>query len=413
MIRKTVYIAAAWISLMLKRSNQTNDCGLKECLFKRNEIIEEAEKMLKTKKITNGEFESTVVGSGSSLDKYLKVAPKGSLSEYYYLNVMDNQINQNYLDFIDVLIEHAEYIDLSMNRAEVVFGLERYISFVLNFNWPIQMKYTDMIARDAVWLAAAALTYNDWVRDIAREEKEFWYRQRTIANTAICFNERNSIDTCRQMARKDCTLGKSNQGYTYFTADGKLRRLTRISEADDTIPNCPNDYEIVTIMGSITAGELKRFVKDRLYIERVNYIEPLEIENPIEQQYQHALQMDDISLYHAAILRSNMDRELITIQTNNYYRDPYIARFAKKIARGTCQLCKKPAPFLTIDGEPYLESHHIEWLSDGGKDTIDNVIALCPNCHRKMHALNLYEDKLVLIERVKEQRKTDWPGLED
>jgi len=24
-------------------------------------------------------------------------------------------------------------------------------------------------------------------------------------------------------------------------------------------------------------------------------------------------------------------------------------------------------------------------LSEGGEDTLENAIALCPNCHRKMH----------------------------
>ncbi|MGQ9558779.1 MAG: HNH endonuclease [Desulfurispora sp.] len=32
-------------------------------------------------------------------------------------------------------------------------------------------------------------------------------------------------------------------------------------------------------------------------------------------------------------------------------------------------------------------------VRDGGKDTIENTVALCPNCHRKMHSLNLPEDK--------------------
>ena len=37
------------------------------------------------------------------------------------------------------------------------------------------------------------------------------------------------------------------------------------------------------------------------------------------------------------------------------------------------------------DNTPYLEVHHKIRLSDGGEDTIDNVVALCPNCHRKAH----------------------------
>ncbi|HHQ4496099.1 TPA: HNH endonuclease, partial [Aeromonas hydrophila] len=56
------------------------------------------------------------------------------------------------------------------------------------------------------------------------------------------------------------------------------------------------------------------------------------------------------------------------------------------IANGKCEHCKKDAPFIRIkDGTPYLEVHHKEKLADGGEDTLENTIALCPNCHRKFH----------------------------
>lgn len=42
------------------------------------------------------------------------------------------------------------------------------------------------------------------------------------------------------------------------------------------------------------------------------------------------------------------------------------------------------------DEEPW--AHHIIWLLGGGEDTIQNTVALCPNCHRKMHVLNLEFD---------------------
>lgn len=61
------------------------------------------------------------------------------------------------------------------------------------------------------------------------------------------------------------------------------------------------------------------------------------------------------------------------------------------------------APFQNKDGEPYLETHHIICLSHGGPDTIDNTVALCPNCHRKMHVLNLEEDQ----EHIKEVMSHD------
>ncbi|WP_407646473.1 HNH endonuclease [Henriciella aquimarina] len=36
-------------------------------------------------------------------------------------------------------------------------------------------------------------------------------------------------------------------------------------------------------------------------------------------------------------------------------------------------------------GALYLETHHIQPLAEGGADTLTNVIALCPNDHRKAH----------------------------
>ncbi len=83
--------------------------------------------------------------------------------------------------------------------------------------------------------------------------------------------------------------------------------------------------------------------------------------------------------------------------SQTYIRDPYIARYARLRANGKCQLCGQSAPFLDLHGDPYLESHHIVWLSRGGADTIDNTIGLCPNCHRKMHVLDRDSDKKKLI----------------
>lgn len=82
----------------------------------------------------------------------------------------------------------------------------------------------------------------------------------------------------------------------------------------------------------------------------------------------------------------------------------YVSEYAKKRAKGICQLCGNPAPFVNPKtGEPYLEAHHIIWLSAGGEDTIDNTVALCPNCHKRMHYLNDFEDvkKLKLVVKYK------------
>ncbi len=55
-------------------------------------------------------------------------------------------------------------------------------------------------------------------------------------------------------------------------------------------------------------------------------------------------------------------------------------------ANGICERCRKPAPFLRkSDGTPFLEVHHRTPLAEGGEDTTENALALCPNCHREVH----------------------------
>ena len=83
-----------------------------------------------------------------------------------------------------------------------------------------------------------------------------------------------------------------------------------------------------------------------------------------------------------------------------YERNTYVAELAKRKAEGVCQLCDEPAPFSDKQGNPFLETHHIVWLSKGGEDTSENTVALCPNCHRKMHSLNLKSDQRKLKEKA-------------
>ena len=75
-----------------------------------------------------------------------------------------------------------------------------------------------------------------------------------------------------------------------------------------------------------------------------------------------------------------------------FERDRDVAKYAKRRAAGNCELCRMPAPFTNASDEPYLESHHIIWLAHGGPDSIGNTVALCPNCHRKMHVVNDAKD---------------------
>lgn len=70
--------------------------------------------------------------------------------------------------------------------------------------------------------------------------------------------------------------------------------------------------------------------------------------------------------------------------TSVFERSPQIRNYVLERAKGFCELCGEKG-FKTSSGSIYLESHHIQPLSEDGSDSIDNVIALCPNHHREAH----------------------------
>jgi len=71
--------------------------------------------------------------------------------------------------------------------------------------------------------------------------------------------------------------------------------------------------------------------------------------------------------------------------SGSYVSSNLVREYALTEADGVCKGCEEPAPFQTEGGEPFLEVHHITRRSDDGPDHPDNVVALCPNCHRRVH----------------------------
>jgi hypothetical protein len=68
----------------------------------------------------------------------------------------------------------------------------------------------------------------------------------------------------------------------------------------------------------------------------------------------------------------------------SYLRDPQVRSAVLQRAAGKCEYCGEKS-FLKVDGSRYLETHHVIALANQGVDKVTNVIALCPNDHRKAH----------------------------
>lgn len=94
--------------------------------------------------------------------------------------------------------------------------------------------------------------------------------------------------------------------------------------------------------------------------------------------------------------------------SDRYVRDPEVIAWVLEEAAGNCEHCGAPAPFKRLDGEPFLEVHHVRPLGEGGPDTTENAAACCPNCHRRLHYDPAKDSlRLELIGSV--QRLKDFP----
>ncbi|CAB3795197.1 hypothetical protein LMG28614_04117 [Paraburkholderia ultramafica] len=82
---------------------------------------------------------------------------------------------------------------------------------------------------------------------------------------------------------------------------------------------------------------------------------------------------------------ANRQPEQIVVLTRAFRRNPDVIAEVLLRADGTCEGCGQSAPFKRSDARPYLEVHHRQRLADGGDDSVENAMALCPNCHRERH----------------------------
>lgn len=83
--------------------------------------------------------------------------------------------------------------------------------------------------------------------------------------------------------------------------------------------------------------------------------------------------------------RGSYEPNARTALVKYWERAAAVKEYALKWARGICQGCGLAAPFSDKRGRPFLEVHHIRGLAEGGADCPEDVIAICPNCHRRVH----------------------------
>ena len=71
----------------------------------------------------------------------------------------------------------------------------------------------------------------------------------------------------------------------------------------------------------------------------------------------------------------HFDDEIREYRDSSRYVPTALERLLFELAGHRCTIC----------AAPWMEIHHIDELSEGGKTEFENLIVLCPNCHTRVH----------------------------
>ena len=131
-----------------------------------------------------------------------------------------------------------------------------------------------------------------------------------------------------------------------------------------------------------------------------------EVDRADQKRESKTKQLSDLELKNILSRSPSAPGERL-VSRKEYVRNKAVIEAALREANGICQLCDNSAPFLKKKNkkdDPFLEVHHIKWLAKKGDDTLDNAVALCPNCHRRIHHLDDKKDKNKLLALKKKNR---------
>ena len=99
-----------------------------------------------------------------------------------------------------------------------------------------------------------------------------------------------------------------------------------------------------------------------------------------------------------------------TVVFHQTKRDSNLARKALANAHYCCEIDPKHRTFTSIRGTNYVEAHHLIPISATKElsvnlDFLENIVSLCPNCHRAIHHATLEERKWLVEDLFSKREK--------
>ncbi len=172
-----------------------------------------------------------------------------------------------------------------------------------------------------------------------------------------------------------------------LSIENRIEKWTKVlSSFDSLYPKCKSALERM-------AAYFGESIRDPCRISIIKGYEPTRtlgyaFEDLVRRLDQDVLQSAKLSREARIARLENASKRpnRVAVQTTVFLRNPDVIAEALYLAEGKCGSCGLTAPFKKkSDQTPYLEVHHKLPLSEGGEDTVENAVALCPNCHRREH----------------------------
>ena len=348
MIRKSEKLACAYIALVGEKYDET--FCLKNLLFTAQEIITKANELF-GENIKTSIFQTITVGRvESSEEKVFVRGSEESLYEYYRLGSPNEVTPYDVDQFIDKLMptiychipngyEFAKKVASDDLNGKVLLFLNDYFAYVTGLPKVVQSISETMSTREAVWIAAATLTYNEYIRTNSNDIKTYILSQNSIARLASVFNPQRDMSNYSQVAGQMVTHGKNNQQYSYLISAGnKERRIAAPQEAVNTQPeNLSLDFIVNTISGQLSVKDLVSFIKNE-YTSIVKNIK--EVEEVLEEKSTSEY-FPSIETYHPNLTKEDWKKYILEVEMPDH---PYPMQMLKAMMElGGEASCKKLA----------------------------------------------------------------------
>lgn len=244
-----------------------------------------------------------------------------------------------------------------------------------DFDWTLGYGFKKPAKRDKVQIGAQVLI-------IQRINGAKDFRFCGIFEVKGHYDEKNN-EFKRKYRLELENITKLEPPYLYIDDKALSKKLPKISGG---LKNMSNFQKHFCVSGKSFQKELDPAV-EKILLGLLNIEKPLlkQIENDFREQVEESIKSNPKERrQRLKMANTKPTKQIVEIQIFN--RNPDVVAEVLAKAKGRCGSCNKKAPFKRkTDSTPYLEVHHIIPLAEDGDDTVENAIALCPNCHRKAH----------------------------